>query len=135
MTYLVDAIVLSEPTRLRPDEKVVDWLARNEREFVADSIIVGELELGIQLLPRGRKWARLEQWFEALMDRIECLAWDAVVSRRWAQLVAELRKKGHAMPVLDSMIAATALAHRLTIATHNTRDFRHARVPVIDPFA
>jgi hypothetical protein len=56
------------------------------------------------------------------------------ISRRWAQLVADLRKKGQTLPLLDSMIAATALAHGLTVATHNVRDFQIAGVPVVDPF-
>jgi predicted nucleic acid-binding protein len=134
MTYLVDANILSEPTKHRPDAKVVAWLSANERDFVVDSVILGEIALGILVLPRGRKRAQLERWFEAVADRIDCLAWDASISRRWAQLVANLRKKGQTLPVLDSMIAATALTHGLTVATHNVRDFQKAGVPVLDPF-
>ena len=134
MIYLVDANILSEPTKLKPDAKVVAWLSANERDFVVDAVILGELVLGILVLPRGRKCVQLERWFEAVADRIDCLPWDAPISRRWAQLVANLRKKGQTLPVLDSMIAATALAHGLTVATHNVRDFQKAGVPVLDPF-
>jgi toxin FitB len=134
MIYLVDANILSEPTKHRPDAKVVAWLSANERDFVVDSVILGEIAVGILVLPRGRKRAQLERWFEAVADRIDCLAWDASISRRWAELVANLRKKGQTLPVLDSMIAATALAHDLTVATHNVRDFRKAGVSVLDPF-
>ena len=134
MTYLVDANILSEPTKHRPDAKVVAWLIANEGDFVVDSVILGELALGILVLPRGRKRAQLERWFDAVADRIDCLAWDASISRRWAQLVANLRKKGQTLPVMDSMIAATALAHGLTVATHNVRHFQKAGVPVLDPF-
>jgi predicted nucleic acid-binding protein len=134
MTYLVDANILSEPTKVRPDAKVVAWLSANEGDFVVDSVILGEIALGILLLPAGRKRARLEQWFDAVVDRIDCLPWDAAISKRWAQLIANVRRKGHALPVLDSMIAATALAHGLTVATHNVRDFQKTGVSVIDPF-
>jgi predicted nucleic acid-binding protein len=134
MTYLVDANILSEPTKLRPNGKVVAWLSENERDFVVDSVILGEIAIGILVLPRGRKRAQLERWFELVADRIDCLAWDMAISRRWAQLVADLRKKGLTIPLLDSMIAATALAHDLTVATHNVRDFQLAGVPVVDPF-
>jgi predicted nucleic acid-binding protein len=65
---------------------------------------------------------------------MECLPWDAAVSRRWANLVVELKKKGHRLPVLDSMIAATALEHKLTMATRNVRHFKTAGLKVIDPF-
>ena len=51
------------------------------------------------------------------------------------QLVADLRKKGQSFPIIDSMIAATALTHGLTVATHNVRDFQKAGVSVLDPFA
>jgi toxin FitB len=134
MTYLVDANILSEPTKQRPDAKVVAWLSANEGDFVVDSVVLGEIALGILVLPRGRKRTQLERWFEAVADRIDCLAWDAAISRRWAQLVASLRKKGQTLPVLDSMIAATALTHGLTVATHNVRDFQTAGVAVLDPF-
>src|SRR3954453_21024580 len=135
MIYLVDANVLSEPTRARPDAKVVAWLGANEGEFAVDSVILGELALGILVLPRGRKRAQLERWFEGLVERVECLAWDAATSRRWAQLVADLRRQGQALPLPDSMIAATALTYGLTVATHNVRDFQRAGLPVLDPFA
>jgi toxin FitB len=135
MKYLVDANVLSEPTKPVPEPRVVEWLEAHESNFVVDSIVLGELYLGVLALPRGRKRARLEQWFEAVVATVDCLPWDAAVARRWAALVVGLRKKGLALPMLDGMIAATALAHGLTVATRNTRDFARAGVEVVDPFA
>jgi predicted nucleic acid-binding protein len=135
MTYLVDANVLSEPTKPAPSSKVVGWLSANESNLVVDSIILGELCIGMLALPRGRKRRRLEQWFEALAQTVDCLPWDATISRRWAKLVVDLKRKGQTMPLLDGMIAATALQHDLTIATRNTRDFKKAGVAIFDPFA
>jgi toxin FitB len=134
MTYLVDANILGEPTKPAPDPKVVEWLIANEGDFVVDSIILGELLVGILMLPAGRKRARLEQWLEAVVQTIDCVPWDAAVSRRWARLVVGLRKRGHKLPLLDGMIAATALERGLTVVTRNTRDFRKARVKMINPF-
>ncbi len=134
MTYLVDANVLSEPTKPAPSSKVIDWLSANQSNLVVDAIILGELCIGILALPRGRKRTQLEQWFEALVQTIDCLPWDATISRRWAKLVVDLKRKGETMPLLDGMIAATALQHDLTIATRNTRDFKKAGVKALNPF-
>jgi toxin FitB len=134
MTYLVDANLLSEPTKQSADKKVVDWLTANEASLVVDPIIIGELRIGILTLPRGRKRERLEQWFEGVVEIIECLPWDAKVSRRWAALVVDLKRKGETVPLLDGMIAATALQHDLIVATRNTRDFQKTGVKTLNPF-
>jgi predicted nucleic acid-binding protein len=134
MTYLVDANVLSEPTKPAPNAKVVAWLKTNEAELVTDPIVLGELWMGILSLAAGRKRAKLEQWFEVLTRTLTCVAWDQSVSRRWAKLVVELRGKGQSMPLLDAMIAGTALEHGLTVVTRNVRDFQRAGVKVVDPF-
>ena len=134
MIYLVDANVLSEPTKQVADSRVVAWLNANESNLIVDSIIIGELRIGILALPRGRKRDRLEQWYETVVETIECLPWDAMISRRWAALVVELRQKGETVPLLDGMIAATALQHDLTVATRNTRDFQKTGVKTLNPF-
>ena len=133
--YLVDANVLSEPTKQDANPKVVAWLDANEANLVVDSIIVGELRIGIMALPRGRKRERLEEWFETIVETIECLPWDAAVSQRWATLVVALKKSGETVPLLDGMIAATALQHDLVVATRNTRDFQKTGVKTFNPFS
>jgi predicted nucleic acid-binding protein len=132
--YLVDANVLSEPTKPAPDPRVVAWLTSHEGHVVVDAVVLGELSVGILGYPAGRKRAALEAWFESVVRVIDCLPWDASVSLRWARLVVQLKRKGQSLPLLDSMIAATALHHGLTVVTHNTRDFQRAGVKVFDPF-
>ncbi|MGO9900695.1 MAG: PIN domain-containing protein [Solirubrobacteraceae bacterium] len=133
MRCLVDANVLSEATKPDPDPRVVDWLTRAERELVVDPIILGELRFGILLLPRGQRRSRLERWFDEGAARLHCIAWEADTGLRWAKLLADLRAAGKAMPIKDSLIAATALTHDLAIATLNLRDFAAAGVQLIDP--
>ncbi|HEY8413857.1 MAG TPA: type II toxin-antitoxin system VapC family toxin [Pyrinomonadaceae bacterium] len=135
MIYLVDANVLSEPTKRVADPKVISWLTKNEANLVVDPIIIGELRIGILALPRGQKRQRLEQWLQAVIEAIDCLPWDAAVSQRWAALVVDLKRKGQNVPLLDGMIAATALQNNLTVATRNTRDFQKTGVKTVNPFA
>lgn len=134
MIYLVNANVLSEPTKQAADSRVIMWLSANESNLIVDSIIIGELRIGILALPRGRKRDRLEQWYETVVETIECIPWDAAISQRWAALVMELKRKGQSVPLLDGMIAATALQHDLIVATRNTRDFQKTGVKTLNPF-
>ncbi|MEX0775696.1 MAG: PIN domain-containing protein [Phycisphaeraceae bacterium] len=135
MTYLVDANVLSEATRPDPQGQVIAWLRRHERDIAVDPIILGEIRFGIHLLPAGRRRRGLEEWFAQGVQSIHCLPWDAATALRWAKLLADLRRSGKAMPIKDSLIAATALVHGLTLATRNTHHFAHAGVKMVDPFA
>ncbi len=135
MTFLVDANVLSEATRPSPDPRAIEWLRRNERELAVDPVILGEIRFGIELLPAGARRRRLEAWFEQGVARIVCVPWDARTGLRWAGLLVALRRSGRALPIKDSLIAATALVHGFTVATRNLRDFRKTGVKVVDPFA
>lgn len=134
MTILVDANVLSEPTKQQPTRSVVNWLRDHDREIVIDPIVLGELRFGILILPRGRRRSRLERWFDEGIGRLHCVPWEAATGLRWAQLVADMRAAGRSMPIKDSMIAATALTHGLTVSTRNQRDFEQAGVATINPF-
>jgi hypothetical protein len=131
---LVDANVLSEATKATPDAKFVAWLRQHEAELAVDPIILGEIRFGIHLLPAGKRRRRLEQWFKQGVAKLACLPWTAETGLRWAKLLADLRRAGKAIPIKDSLIAATALVHGLTVVTRNTRDFRAAGVKVFDPF-
>lgn len=131
--YLVDANVLSEATKPAPDERVVDWLGLHEPELAVDPVILGEIRFGVLLLVRGRRRSRLERWFEEGVQRLQCIPWEASTGLRWAELLATLRAQGRAMPVKDSLIAATALAHDLAVVTLNRRDFDAAGVSIVDP--
>lgn len=135
MRFLVDANVLSEPTKPSPNARVVDWLRAHESDIAVDPIILGELRFGILLLRRGKKRSELERWFNAIVRHLHCIAWEGETGLLWAQLLAELRGTGRSMPIKDSLIAATALLHNLTVVTRNRADFEKSGVRIIDPFA
>ena len=134
MKYLVDANVLSELTKHSPDPRVVEWLRTHEPDIAIDPVILGELRFGILILPKGRKRATLERWFDEGAGRLHCLPWDADTGLKWAELLARLRKTGKAMPIKDSLIAATAIVHGLAVATRNCADFVNAGVRIVNPF-
>ena len=134
MKYLVDANVLSEPTRTRPEPSVLEWLQKHESAIAVDPFILGEVRFGILLLPRGKKRTALERWFQEGIRRVHCQRWEPETGLRWAALLADLRKRGRAMPIKDSLIAATALTYGLVVVTRNERDFEAAGVDVINPF-
>jgi hypothetical protein len=133
--YLVDANVLSELTKPAPDPGVMAWLDAHHRDIAIDPVILGELRFGILMLPKGKKRSDLERWFNTGVHRLRCLAWDADTGLAWAELLARLRSAGKAMPINDSMIAATAIVHGLVVATRNRSDFVNAGVRIVDPFA
>jgi len=74
------------------------------------------MQFGILVLPKGRKRAALERWFDAGIGRLPCLDWGADTGLRWAELLARLRATGKAMPIKDGLIATTALIHGLAVA-------------------
>ena len=134
MKYLVDANVLSEATKSQPAPVVLQWLAVNDAHLLVNPIILGELEYGIRLLPRGKRRTQLQEWFDRGRKQLNCMAIDADTAGRWASLLADLKRKGKAMPVKDSLIAASALQHDLTVATRNVADFKKAGVSTVNPF-
>ncbi len=134
MKYIVDANLLSEATKPDPAPQVLEWLRLNEQNLAVTPVVLGELEYGVLLLPASRRKKQLELWFEKIRSTAHCLDFDSKAASSWAHLLAQLKSKGHAMPIKDSLIAASAIAHNLTVATRNTRDFKNARVPLINPF-
>jgi predicted nucleic acid-binding protein len=103
-------------------------------DIAVDPVIVGELRFGILILPKGKKRTALERWFGSGAGRLHCLTWDADTGLTWAELLARLRTTGRAMPIKDSLIAATAIVHGLAVATRNCADFAKAGVRIVDPF-
>lgn len=134
MKYLVDANILSEPTRPEPNTRVVRWLIEHENDLAVNPIVLGELEYGIRKLPPGRRRKRLEQWFSKGPHTIVCLDIDKKTGAAWAELLDRLKRNGTPMPIKDSLIAVTALVHNLTLVTRNTKDFANTAVDLLNPF-
>src|SRR6185503_8206968 len=102
--------------------------------IVVNPIVLGELQFGILSLPAGKRRMRLEEWFAGGLKRLHVLDLDSDTAGTWARLLANLKRKGRAMSVKDSLIAATAQQYGLAVVTRNTADFKHAGVTTFDQF-
>lgn len=137
--WLLDANVLSELHRLRPDARVVAWAQALPAARVTISILtLAEIEQGLEALqpsdPNRREIARIFRLIEATFAGRVWSVEDAVV-RRWARirgLASRHFKKSP--PPIDALLAATAIEHDLYLATRNTRDMRLTGVRVFDPW-
>jgi predicted nucleic acid-binding protein len=138
MRHLLDTCVISEFTRPRPEQKVVNWLNEADAEETFLSVVtLGEVQHGISRLQPSNRRTQLEEWVAVQLTgqfagRI--LSLDAPVFIAWGQLVAGLEKQGKPMSVMDSLIAAQALYHRMTLVTRNTDDFVHAGIGLLNPW-
>ncbi len=137
MSYLVDTNVLCEPSRARPEAKVVQWLQANESRLYTSVLVTGEIRYGIELLPRSSaRRASLLRWYERLMAIMagRVLSINSRVTEEWARLQADAHAKRIVLPVVDSLLAATARRYQLEIVTDNEIHFRSAGVRVFNPF-
>jgi hypothetical protein len=125
--WLVGTNVLSE----RRDQKVLEWRQRHESRNCASAVCLGEISHGIALLAEGKRKRELTDWARGLVVRLgeNILRFDTRVALHWGQLLAGLDRLRRKMPLRDSLIAVTALRHRLAIATRNVEDFRHTINP------
>ncbi len=136
MSYLIDTNVLSELRRRDPDVHVVRWMSERPSATLYLSVLtLGELRKGIEGLPEGERKRRLLDWLEVDLPAFfagRILPVDARVADRWGRLVAQA---GRPLPAIDSLLAATALTHGLTLVTRNLRDFQYSGLGVVDPWS
>ncbi|XCN74310.1 MAG: type II toxin-antitoxin system VapC family toxin [Candidatus Electrothrix aestuarii] len=136
---LLDTNILSEPMRPSPNEQVISWL---DEQIVTDLFICAvtkaEIELGIALLPEGRRkkalFSAAQELFSKFSER--CLAFGEAEASIYAAIIADTRAKSETMSVEDAMIAAVALSYDFTLATRNIKDFKGIDdISLINPFA
>ncbi len=135
MSYLIDTNVLSELRRKAPDPAVARWFADRPAGTLYLSVLtLGELRKGIERLADPARRLALLDWLETELPAFfagRVLAVDAAVADRWGHLQA---RAGRPLPAIDSLLAATAMQHGLTLVTRNVRDVVDLGVEVLNPW-
>jgi predicted nucleic acid-binding protein len=129
---------VSEPGRARPNAGVISWLAAADEATLHLSVIsLGEIRRGIAALRDPVQQARFEAFLATIKKRFagRIHAIDHAVAERWGALTGGLGRTGILLPAIDSLIAATAMQHDLTVVTRNEADFHATGVPVLNPFS
>jgi len=121
-----------------PDPSVQAWLGAVDEESLFLSVLtLGELEKGIARNQNAARKTRLIAWVrgdlaERFRGRIVPL--DAAVAARWGALTGDSENRGVSLPVIDSLLAATSLEHKLTVVTRNVKDFERCGAHCINPW-
>jgi len=138
VSYLLDTCVISEFVAAQPTEKVVDWLAGLDPETVyLSAITLGEIQKGIEKLPASKRKEALRTWLkDDLLVRFHgrVLPLETGEMLTWGTLVGKLEAKGKPMPLIDSLIAATALHHDLVVVTRDQDDFAPSGARLFNPW-
>jgi predicted nucleic acid-binding protein len=134
--YLLDTDVVSQYTKLPPNPRVDAWVQRtDDSDLYISFITYAELWYGVNLLPAGRRRTEFENWIEddlymQFFNRVVGFSLD--VAKRYGSLMARAKKNGHNPNALDCLIAATAVANGMAIATLNRKDFEKLGVELVE---
>jgi toxin FitB len=136
--FLLDTNVISELVKPRPEHKVTSWILHIDEKLLWLSVLtLGEIRKGVASQPATTRRLVLEGWLEVeLSERFHgrILSIDEAVADRWGRLSAEAISRKTLLPVIDGLLAATALHHNLTLVTRNTRDVESTGVPIFNPW-
>jgi len=136
--YLLDTNVISELIKREPDSHVACWIDECEESALFLSVITfGELQKGIKKLNDESRAEQLQKWVnQDLAERFQgrILPVDLKVALTWGRIIGISEKGGLKLPVLDSLIAATAIANNLIVVTRNVHDLERCQVSVLNPW-
>lgn len=138
MRLLLDTNVLSEVTKPRPEIRVLEWLDELDEDRAFISVVsIAEIRRGIVQMDYGRKRDALAEWLARdLPQRFDSrvIPVNEAVAIAWGDLMGLAKRTGRGLSSMDGLIAATAIAHDLTLATRNTTDFEGLGVEIVDPW-
>ena len=136
--FLLDTNIISELVKPKPEANVTEWVENIDESLLYLSVFtLGEIRRGIAALPQSRRRATLEAWLDKdLRARFDgrILVIDQEVADRWGLLTSAARNSGIVLPVIDGLLAATALEHNLTLVTRDTGQIPSMGVAVFNPW-
>lgn len=137
MKYLLDTCLISELVKPTPNKKVIKWL--NDIPSTAlflSAITIGEIRKGLTKLPSSKKKETLTVWLNTLLRdyRERIFSIDLIVAENWGVIQGNAEKAGMPMSSIDSLIAATAHTHNLTLVTRNEDDFVPSQISILNPW-
>ena len=136
--FLLDTNVISELVKVKPEPRVTAWIENIDESLLYLSVLtLGEIRKGITSLRDGARRVSLEAWLDRdlvlrFSDRI--LSIDLVVADRWGRIAGSASARKPPLPVIDGLLAATALHYDLTLVTHNIADINGPGVAVFNPW-
>ena len=138
MNYLLDTCLVSELIKKRPEPRVVDWIRHQPEDRLYLSVLtLGELQKGIAKLEDTKRAEKLQEWLdEDLLERFSgrLLGVTPSVARVWGRMQGKAEKAGRSLPVVDSLIAATAFELGAAVVTRNVDDLVRTGIEVVNPW-
>jgi len=138
MKYLLDTCFLSELRKPLPNKGVTDWLSQvNEQHLYISSVSICEIQKGISQLNDPIYQQNLIRWLDDTLlpwfnDKI--IPVDTELARHWGELLGTFSKKGLTRPIMDTLIAASAMHGEFTLVTRNTDDFKLFEIDLHNPW-
>lgn len=138
MAFLLDANIISETVRPRPEKTVLDWLkAQAPTDLFLASQTIGELVRGARKVKEQARRARFERWIEQDLARQfegRVLPFDGHAAAVWGHLMGDGDRAGRPPAAADAQIASVAIRHEMTLVTRNTKNFMHFDIQLLNPW-
>ncbi|MDD5276365.1 MAG: type II toxin-antitoxin system VapC family toxin [Methylovulum sp.] len=126
ISYLLDSNILSEPARLKPNDRVLQRFATHDGDYATAAIVWHELVYGCELLPASKRKKQLQSYLAMLLaNGLIVLPFDQAAADWYAKERARLQREGKTCAYADGEIAAIAVTQQLILVTRNTHDFEN----------
>ena len=136
--FLLDTSVISELVKSNPDSGVTQWIEATDEGLMYLSVLtLGEIRKGITSLPEAKRRIALEAWLDrdlVLRFSGRILPIDQAIADRWGRLAGSPAARKSPLPVIDGLLAATALQYDLIFVTRDTRHLATTRTAFFDPW-